>query len=61
MSMKKLFGGSDRPSVAVQRAAAAHGLSIFYVKYMGTMDVAEAKGSHVADTAMRQVMNGMFQ
>lgn len=56
MSLKKMFGsGTDRPSAAVQRAAAAHGLSLFYVKYMGAMDVGEPKGSHVADNAMRQV------
>ena len=55
MSLKKVFGSGDRPSSAVQKAAAAHGLSLFYVKYMGAMDVAEPKGSHIADNAMKLV------
>eukprot|EP00047_Mylnosiga_fluctuans_P003901 m.231608 g.231608 ORF g.231608 m.231608 type:complete len:551 (-) comp12239_c0_seq1:53-1705(-) len=54
--MKKLFQAPDRPSAAVQRAAAAHGLSIFYVKYLGAIEVSEPKGAHVAETAMKQVI-----
>lgn len=53
--MKKLFGVGERPSSAVQRAAAAHGLTIFYVKYMGAMDVTDVKGSEMVNNAMKQV------
>ena len=43
--MSRLFKRSERPSEAVQRAARAHGLSLYYVKYYGKEEVPEAKVS----------------
>ncbi len=55
MSLRKLFKNDSRPSSALQKAAMAHGLCLYYVKYMGSMEVQDVRGSIVAEDAMKKV------
>ncbi len=54
--MSKLFKRAEKPSAAVQRAAMAQGMSLYFVKFLGKENVPEAKGAQVVDYALHQIL-----
>ncbi|EDQ84220.1 uncharacterized protein MONBRDRAFT_13000 [Monosiga brevicollis MX1] len=51
-----MFKRHEKPSVALQRAAAQHGLRLFYVKYYGHEEVPDARGNSVVDFALHSIL-----
>eukprot|EP00054_Salpingoeca_dolichothecata_P006914 m.40492 g.40492 ORF g.40492 m.40492 type:complete len:641 (-) comp16754_c0_seq4:158-2080(-) len=51
-----VFKKKDVPSQALQRAAMAHGLSLFYVKYLGHIEVSGSRGAEVVAYALSEVL-----
>ncbi len=52
-----MFKKKDQPSEAILKAAKANGVHLYYVRYMGNMEVEERKGQHVVDATIATLKN----